>query len=137
MDDVTHAVATVERPHHSLLLIPLKDTLRKAVELAPVDSLESARLLCSYGYSFGVRGNGYVQACESLGASLVFAWREGNLALMKRIRGVYAVVDGYHMNWKQSLENSERTLELVAQIEGDSIDKFRAHNWAVNSYWGI
>ncbi|MGH2544146.1 MAG: ATP-binding protein, partial [Ardenticatenaceae bacterium] len=129
--DVARALAIVE-PYPSILLIQLKDMLFQALELVPADSLQSARLLCSYGLSVGVRGNGYAQAQAALEAALAIARRERDVALEMRVMAVSANVDGYHMKWQQCLEKSLRALELAAQVD-DPVDKQRAHNWAYNS----
>ncbi|MCI0441315.1 MAG: AAA family ATPase [Chloroflexi bacterium] len=130
--DVTRALATVEHPYASHLLIQLKDTLFQALELVPADSLESARLLCSYGLSVGVRGNGYAQGQDALEASLAIARREEDVALERRVMAVFAIVDGYHMKWQQCLEKSLCALELAAQVN-DPTDEQRALGWAFNS----
>jgi DNA-binding CsgD family transcriptional regulator/tetratricopeptide (TPR) repeat protein len=130
--DVARALATVD-PYPSYLLIQLKDTLAQALELVPADSLQSARLLCSYGLSVGARGNGYAQGQEALEAALAIARREGDTALEMRVMSVSANVDGYHMKWQQCLNKSLRALELATQGEHYLVDKRRAHSWVCNS----
>ena len=74
---VSSAVATVEYPHNQTLLMLMKDTLAQALDLVPAGSLQSARLLCSYGQSVGLRGNGYEKGMEALEESLAIARERG------------------------------------------------------------
>jgi DNA-binding CsgD family transcriptional regulator/tetratricopeptide (TPR) repeat protein len=135
--DVTQAVATVSFHHDMVLNSLMEDSLSQALELVPADSLESARLLCSYGLSIGTRGNGHAQGQESLKDSLAIAQQIGDIALERRIMAASAQVDGSHMKWDRSLEKSLRALELSVQVDDDPIDKLRAHMWANNSWYAM
>ena len=135
--DVIRGVATVEYPHNQPLLMLMKDTLAQALDIVPAGSLQSARLLCSYGQSVGLRGNGYEKGRKALEKSLAIARREGDIALEMRVMAASANVDGMHMKWQQSLEKSLRALELSTQVDDDLIDKLRAHSWACQSSFAI
>ena len=135
--DVTRAVATVDSPRNMFLNMFMKDTLAQALDLVPAGSLQSARLLCSFGLSVGTRGNGYAEGQTALEGSLAIARCEGDIALEMRVMAAYANVDGMHMKWQQSLEKSLRALELSTQVDDDLIDKLRAHSWACQSSFAI
>jgi DNA-binding CsgD family transcriptional regulator len=135
--DVARAVAAVEYPHNLWLNRLMKDTLAQALDLVPAGSLQSARLLCSYGLSVGARGNGYAQGQEALEESLAIARFEGDVALERRVMAASAQVDGAHVKWEQSLKKSLRALELATRVDDDPIGKLRAHIWACNSSYAI
>ncbi len=134
--DMARAVATVEYHQSLWLSLLMKDTLAQALELVPAGSLQSARLLYSYGLSVGTRGNRYAQAQEALEASLAIARREGDVALERRVMASYAQVDGTRMKWEQSLEKSLRVLRLTTRAD-DPFDTLRARVWACKSLQAI
>ena len=54
-----------------------------------------------------------------------------------RVTAASAQIDGSYMKWEQSLKKSLRALELATRVDGDPIDKLRAHSWASNSSYAI
>ena len=129
-EDVISAAAIVERPHDVGLLPLLTGELVKTIDLLPKGSLQSARLLCSYGLAIGLKSSSYDEGLKALNSSLEIARREGDLALERRILAASANVDGFQGRWQQSLEKSLRSLELASEAPTDPIDVLRANLWA-------
>ncbi|MFQ6028388.1 MAG: AAA family ATPase, partial [Dehalococcoidia bacterium] len=95
----------------------------KALALIPPDSHQAGRLLSNYGRLLGTEENDYDRARESLDQALVIARRENDTALEMRSLANAARVNFYHCHYVDSLEQSQKAIELARQYNDSGVEE--------------
>ena len=129
--DVERMVALAGHPYIGSLTQQMTQLRRRAVSLVPPDSPHAGRLSAVYGLSLGMVGD-YEGACVAFSQALAIAQRQGSAGLQLLTRANMAHVDGFHLRWQESLENSLQAIQLAAQAN-DLPSRLYAHFWAGTS----
>ena len=129
--DVERIVALAGHPYIGSLTQQMTQLRRRAVSLVPLDSPHAGRLSAVYGLSLGMAGD-YEGASVAFSQALAIAQREGSADLQLLTRANMAHVDGFHLHWQESLENSLQAIKLAAQAD-DLPSRLYAHFWAGTS----
>ena len=129
--DVERMVALAGHPYIGSLTQQMTQLRRRAVSLVPSDSPHAGRLSAVYGLSLGMVGD-YEGANVAFSQALAIAQREGSADLQLLTRANMAHVDGFHLRWQESLENSLQAIKLAAQAD-DLPSRLYAHFWAGTS----
>ena len=96
--------------------IGLKDLVGPAVEMAPPDSPEAARLYSIYGSVLGLEEIRYDEAQEAFSRALAIAQRSGDVSLEMRALANAANVHYFHARQQEALRTSLRAIELSDQL---------------------
>ena len=123
------AIAEIPRPILSEQSTNFGQLPARALEIAPADSHEAARLLSFYGNVQGMEMGDYQGAQHSFDRALAIAKREGDAALEMRTLTYAAQVDLWHHRFRESVERSQRATEL-ARAAGDFRTEVGARYWA-------
>ena len=133
---ISHAVAIAEDPHLSQYIGQgiASDLMRRALDLVPPNSRESARLLSRYGRVLGVQEGKYEEAAEVLGQALAIARRENDPETAMRTLTAAASVDVFDLQWQQGLEKCQQAIELASHVD-DPYSESTAHAWAARALY--
>jgi len=95
----------------------LKSLVGPAVEMAPPDSPEAARLLSIYGRVMGFEEGQYDEAREAFSRALAIAERCGDVSLEMGTLAHAASVHFFHARLQEALRTSLRAIELSRQVD--------------------
>ena len=100
----------------------------RALELAPPDSPEAARLLAVYGWFAGINQPDADAAQEAFDRAVAIARRIGAPALEVAALVNAQYVQMFHLRWDESAASGRRILELAAPL-GDRRSEAAARGW--------
>ncbi|MCH7787471.1 MAG: tetratricopeptide repeat protein, partial [Chloroflexi bacterium] len=132
--DTDRAIAIAEHSHSTEFILLMADVFKRAVELAPPDSLQAGRVLCNHGYALGFSWDGYEPAQKAFQEALAIARRLGDANLELMTLANSANIDGFHLRWQQCLDKSLGAIEL-AEVVDEPYAKLRALLWAAFSLY--
>jgi len=132
--DVPRAVAVGQYPIPPLpgQRVGLTQLVARALAMIPADSHEAGGLLSRYGRVIGIEEADHEGAREIAGRALAIAQREGDLRLEMRTLAESAYVDIFHLHFQESLEKSQRAIELARRLD-DATGEMHGHLYAAYS----
>ncbi len=113
------AVAAAEFPISGvrIRISGVAELLARALDLVPVESHESGRLLSRYGGILGDERGDYEGAQDALSRAISIARREGDVALEGQGLGYAAAVSAAYLRWRESVDHGLRAIDLNAGDE--------------------
>jgi DNA-binding CsgD family transcriptional regulator len=103
----------------------------RALSLIPPESHQAGRLLACYGIALGVEEVDYARATEALQQALAIARNERDSTLELWALTCGAAVDGYHLQWSETLRKDRQAAQLARRISEPLATAFVRHFWAV------
>ncbi len=129
-DDVANAVQVAGYP---LYTFPgnrvAKESVARALQLAPPDSPEAGRLLSRHVLVMGLEEGDYTRAMEAYENALAIAQRTADLTLEIRTLTNSSMVDFWHLHWEETVAKTQRVIELT-QGHADPLSQLSANFWA-------
>ncbi len=114
-------------------LAGVAEILARALELVPADSHRAGHLLSRYGRWIE---EDYEASQDASGRALEIAKQRGDVALEMQALSNSAQVDIHHMRWNESLEKSQRVLQLSRKVS-DPASEVAARFWSAVTSWNL
>jgi DNA-binding CsgD family transcriptional regulator len=106
--------------------------IARALALIPPESHQAGRLLTRYGTALGVEEADYARATDALQRAVAIARHEQDNTLELWALTYGAAVDGYHLQWSETLGKGQQAAQLARRI-GEPLAEVWALHWAVHA----
>ena len=123
--DVSRAVVIAQNSHTTTLIIGMRESIARALQIVPQDSIQLGHILANHGYCLGLTPGGYDPAQEAFGQALAIARGNNDTGLEMRVLANSGNIDGFHLRWQTCLAKSLQALELAPGVD-DPYPKIRA-----------
>ncbi len=132
--EVERVVAIAEYPFYPLLGQSTGNAqlIASALALVTAESPAAGRLLSRYGRVMGSEEGDYPSAQQAFTQALAIARRDGNLTLEMGVLAESANVDMLHTRFQETLDKSERAIELARQVDDPQAEALARYSSALS-----